>query len=99
MSRTLRTNQSSATRRSLGAQTVQDDVEVAPPLAGWGGEQGLANERPDLPRLEVAAHGPGTLGAGNDLPAELLELGRARLLSAVRDTPVQSGLAHVELRD
>src|SRR5207253_4398543 len=98
ISRRLRTNQLTAgTIGELRAQAVEHDVEIAPPLAGRGCEQRRADERPHLRRLEIPPHRAGTLRSRNDLPSELLELCRARLLTAMDDAPVQAGRAHREL--
>src|SRR5436305_2658227 len=96
MSRTLRTNQ--LTPETLRAESVQHDAEVAPPLPFGSVRQCRAHEDPHVLRLHVAPHGTGALGTSDDPVGELLELGCARLPSAVHDAPVQPRSAHVELR-
>src|SRR4051794_10749211 len=97
ISRTLRTNQ--LTPGTLCAETVEHDRQVAPPLPLRRGRQGGTHEDPDVLRLHVAPHRAGALSTSDDAPRELLELGRAGLLPAVDNAPVQSRSAHVQLRD
>src|SRR5579872_5590840 len=70
-SRTLRTYQSLFMRRTLRAKAVEDDVEIALPLAFRRARQRGADEHLDVGRLDVPSHRTGGLRARHDLRAEL----------------------------
>ena len=99
-SRMLRTYQSSAMRGTLRPEPVEDDVEVAPPLAFRravvNAERTRSWTSPGVTSFRTA---PARCARETILRAQLVELRRAGLLAAMDDACVQAGRGHHELAD